>query len=172
MKTETTNGDASVDELLEWEVVRERCGGIFEGNNGVLSEHRSFSLSTDVLRSVGDEEYLTWRPPNGESVEDLRNRAGEFLRKLRVEAVKLRRAGVEDPTIVVATHQRFMVAVYVVLSSGEAGRKIPREVPYSHNTAIDHYRLTFAGDGQLVEATCDIRGCAKHLENRDYFYVK
>ena len=103
-------------------------------------------------------------------MEDLRNRAREFLGKVRDEAVNLKMSGVEDPTIMVATHQRFMVAVYVVLSSGEAGRKIPREVPYSHNTAIYRYRLTYAGDGQLTEASCEIRGCAKHLENRDDVY--
>ena len=166
----------SVDELLEWEVVRERNGGIFEGDKGASDnrswcEHRSWSLCTDVLRSVGDEEYLTWRPPNGESVKDLRNRVREFLGRLRAEAVKLRMAGVEDPTIMVATHQRFMVAVYVVLSSSEAGRTMPREIPFSHNTGIDRYRLTYDNeDGLLEEATCDMRSCARHLENRDDGY--
>ena len=79
----------------------------------------------------------------------------------------------EDPTVVVATHSRFMKEVYVLVSSGEAGRTIPREVPYNHNTCIDQYRFTYVGEveggeGQLEEVTCDIRSCAKHLEKEEY----
>ena len=63
----------SVDELLEWDVVRERRVG------------RGLDLLAALLtveQAVEDREYLTWRPPGGgESVVDLRNRAREFLRR-------------------------------------------------------------------------------------------
>ena len=66
----------TVDELVEWRVVRERPIGDFEGHREVLT-----ALFT-VEQAVKDKELLTWRPPGGgESVVDLRNRAREFLRR-------------------------------------------------------------------------------------------
>ena len=56
----------SVEELLEWRVVRERCFGDFEGVRKVVHAMRT------VEDAVGDREELTWRPPRGESVVDLR----------------------------------------------------------------------------------------------------
>ncbi len=66
----------SLKELLEWDVVRERCVGDFEGIGDL------FAALYTVEKAVEDREYLTWRPPGGaESVVDLRNRAREFLRR-------------------------------------------------------------------------------------------
>ena len=48
---------------------------------------------------------LTWRPPNGESVVDVINRAREFIRLVQEEAMGL---PVENPTVVVVSHGFFM----------------------------------------------------------------
>ena len=94
---------------------------------------------------------------------------------VKVEGDKLLKAGVEDPTIVVASHGMFMKEVYSVLSS-EEGSVIPRELPgrsYQsyQNTGLARYRFSHrATGGGLGKVTCEIRSCAKHLDNKDDSY--
>ena len=80
---------------------------------------------------------------------------------------------VENPTIVVASHSLFMMQFYSVVAD-EGG-----EAPFYHNTGIACYRIAYTTDGdrggggnchRVEEVRCEVRSCAKHLENQDDSY--
>ena len=89
----------SINELIYWRIVRERCIGNFEG---VVEHYRALRT---VENAVEDRDYLTWRPPNGESVVDLRRRVNCFLDEIKKEAMKL---PVESTCILISSHGLFM----------------------------------------------------------------
>ena len=154
----------TVEELLEWRVVRERCLGDVEFVSEAFEDLRAAERAV----AVQDRESLTRRPPNGESVVDLRNRVRMFLDMLMAEVRKLER---KDPTIVVASHGMFMKELYYCLVSSR-GKAMAREAPHHGNTSIAQYRISYAVDsggvGVVVGADCEIRTCARHLTTPGY----
>ena len=74
----------------------------------------------------------------------------------------------ENPTIVVAGHSLFMMQFYSVVMAEEG------EAPFYHNTGIARYRIAYTTEGgdchRVEEVRCEVRSCAKHLENKDDSY--
>ena len=157
------NKNESINKLIPWEIVRERSFGDFEC---VWKFHNALAT---VEKAVNDREYLTWRPPNGESVVDLRIRVKQFLKELQKEAMEL---SADSPTILVSSHGLFMIELYHVLSSSEYGKTIPKEAPGYQNTALAQYSfITSFSDNDnyvLKEVKCTTLSCASHLENHHH----
>ena len=156
----------SLHHFEEWKVVRERCVGDFEGREDVDA------AIIVVEKAVEDRNYLTWRPPNGESVVDLRDRIKHFLNQVQVLAI---RSSAETPTILVVSHAAFMNELYYLLSEDKVAQGIDRKaIPKYHNTGIAqyHFRSTKLDEDRCVleEARCDIFSCASHLRNKDDSY--
>ena len=76
-----------------------------------------------VENAVADRDYLTWRPPKGESVVDLRNRIKEFLQEIQKEALKLPS---DSPVILISSHGLFMDELYYVTSTSGYGQTLPK----------------------------------------------
>ena len=156
----------SIKELISWKVVRERCLGDFEGAVDLYRALRT------VENAVSDRSYLTWRPPNGESVQDLRDRVLEFLVKIQMEVSKI---SVESPIILVSSHGLFMDELYYVISSSEYGQTLPKKMPGYQNTGIVQYTVTTRMVDQntpvIEKVECPTLSCANHLENYDENYV-
>jgi len=110
----------SIDTLKTWKTVRERCVGEFEGDVDLC---RSLRI---VENAVKDRDSLTFRPPNGESVHDLRDRILNFLQNLQNEAIKIPS---KSPSILVSSHGLFMDELYHVISQKEYSKDIPKECP-------------------------------------------
>ena len=162
----------SLNYFEEWKIVRERCVGDFEGR-----EEIDAALIT-VENAVVDRNYLTWRPPNGESVVDLRERIKHFLKKLHLRVMLL---PVEVPTILVVSHGAFMRELYYILSEAKSahvvfhqGPKNFQNYPKYHNTGLTQYlfRSVKLEDGSCVikDVHCEILSCAFHLKNEDCTY--
>ena len=96
-------------------------------------------LLRTVENAVADRDYLTWRPPKGESVFDLRNRIKEFLQKIQKEALKL---ASDSPVILVSSHGLFMDELYYVTSTSGYGQTLPKKMPGYQNTGIAEYIFT------------------------------
>ena len=160
-----------IDKLEEWRVVRERCCGDFEGREDVDA-----ALIT-VEKAVEDRNTLTWRPPNGESVVDLRNRIKQFLEQIQARAMLLPS---QVPMILVVSHGAFMNELYYLLSESEVAKDIEKKTPKYQNTGIAqyHFRTKKLDENQerqrskiditnknhsLEEVRCDIFSCAEHL---------
>ena len=151
----------SLDNVEECRLVRERNGGLFDG------EHALCNAQFTVEEAIKDRELLTWRIPGGESVVDLRNRVRAFLEVVQEKALAIE---VESPTILVATHYVWMHEFYHVLAEmsvalgGESRAKKPR----TPNTGVDQYILTTkcGEDGQpvLEQVVFDLISCGKHLD--------
>jgi broad specificity phosphatase PhoE len=156
----------SINELTPWRIIRERCIGDFEG---VVEP---FMALITVENAVEDRDYLTWRPPNGESVVDLRKRVIAFLEEIQKEAMKL--PGV-SPLILVSSHGLFMAELFRVISAAEYGETLPKKLFYYQNTGMAQYYFTTrinANDEHVLEKVeCPIVSCANHLENYDEDYV-
>ena len=161
----------SIDEILQWKIARERCFGDFEGLPEVLNALRT------VEEAVSDRDYLTWRPPNGESVVDLRNRILEFLQLVQKEAMKLPSI---SPTILVASHGAFMEELYYILANSRYGQTIPNHLwsrgkPGYQNTGVAKYTFStnlIENDTNILEEVeCHIFSCASHLANHDENYI-
>ena len=157
--------NASITNLKIWRIVRERCLGDIAGNGLEL-------FTTTVEDAVPDRDYLTWKPPNGESVVDLRHRVVEFLQEIQKEAMAI---SVDSPVILVSSHGLFMKELYRVLSTSEAGRTLPRNRPRYQNTGFAQYdfitSLNENSENVLEEVNCSILSCANHLENYDPEYL-
>ena len=141
-------------DLEQWQVVKERCfGHLLEGNLDLI---KAQSIVEDA---VHDRDLLTWRPPGGESIVDLQQRARDFLAQVQERAVTLPET---CPTILVATHGGFMAELYRVLVKPKVYSK-----PKLRNTAIDQYRISLkindTGKIELDKAVLELDGCAKHL---------
>lgn len=161
-----------IDTFEEWRVVRERCVGEFEGREDVDA-----SLIT-VEKAVADRNTLTWRPPNGESVVDVRNRIKKFLNQIQAIAMS---SSSDVPMILVVSHGAFMTELYYLLSESNVAKGIEKMTPKYQNTGIAqyHFRMkslevdqdqTRARSQQheshnysLEEVRCDILSCADHL---------
>ena len=160
------NKNDSINELISWRIVRERCLGEFEG---ITELYRALRV---VENAVSDREYLTWSPPNGESVIDLRNRIMEFLQELQKAAMKVPS---DFPIILVSSHGLFMEELYYVLSTSEYGKTIPKKMPGYQNTGISQYNFTTSLSNNneciLEDVECTIFSCANHLENHDQNYM-
>ena len=149
----------SIDTFEEWRLVRERCVGDFEGREDVDA-----ALIT-VEKAVDDRNTLTWRPPNGESVVDLRNRIKQFLSQAQAIAMS---SPTEVPMILVVSHGAFMTELYYLLSESDVAKDIKKTTPKYQNTGIAQYRfrtkqLDDNHNYSLEEVGCDILSCAKHL---------
>ena len=157
----------SIDHFEEWKDVRERCVGDFEGNEIVDS-----ALIT-VEKAVKNRNYLTWRPPNGESVVDLRIRIKQVLKKVQLLALK---SSTDIPMIVVVSHGAFMNELYYLLSEECFSQGMsPEKEPKYHNTGISQYHFTTCIDLDkaewgIEEAKCEIFSCGSHLRNEDVSY--
>ena len=156
----------SLNHFEEWKVVRERCVGDFEGRDEVDA------AIIVVEKAVEDRNYLTWRPPNGESVVDLRNRIRLFLNQVQLLAL---RSLAQTPTILVVSHAAFMNEFYYLLSEDKFSNGIDcKAIPKYHNTGIAqyHFRSTKLDEDRCVleEARCDIFSCASHLRDKDDSY--
>jgi len=159
--------NGSIEMLSYWQVVRERCKGDFQGE-----EELSSALAT-LEKAASDRDYMTWRPPNGESLADLRVRVRTFLRELQNEAKKI---PVECPVILVVSHGMFMRELYCIISNSEYGKTLPKEVPNYWNTAIAQYsfscRLDDTNSSVFSNAECTILSCTSHLKNHDGNYFR
>eukprot|EP00092_Neocalanus_flemingeri_P031107 GFUD01033788.1.p1 GENE.GFUD01033788.1~~GFUD01033788.1.p1 ORF type:complete len:240 (+),score=61.68 GFUD01033788.1:126-845(+) len=149
----------TIDTLVEWKNVRERCLGIFEGIPGL---YRSQNI---VENAIENRDLLTWRIPNGESVVDLKQRVQEFLQQLIIQAQTL---PCEDPTILLVSHGLFLKELHWVLSSSvPSGRMFGQgDVSYP-NTGVSQYRIGFGGaEAEIVQAECEVYASGEHLEGK------
>ena len=149
----------SIDTFEEWRVVRERCVGDFEGREDVDA------ALIIVEKAVVDRNTLTWRPPNGESVVDLRNRIKLFLSQVQAVAMS---CSTEVPMILVVSHGAFMNELYYLLSESDVAKDIEKKTPKYQNTGIAQYhfrtkKLDENDNHALEEVRCDIFSCAEHL---------
>ena len=156
----------SINELIPWRIVRERCIGDFEG-----AVEPFMSLIT-VENAVEDRDYLTWRPPRGESVVDLRKRVTGFLESIQKEAMKIPE---ESPLILVSSHGLFKQELFRILSEADYGQTLPKKLFHYQNTGMAKYNFTIRIDRNdehvLEKLECPIISCANHLKNQDKDYV-
>ena len=152
----------SVEKLKNWQVVRERCKGDFQGNKELSS-----ALNT-LENAATDRDYMTWRPPNGESLVDFRMRVRQFLHEIQNEAKKI---PVECPAILVVSHGLFMIELYRIISNSEYGNTLPKIIPDYPNTAIAQYSFTCQNNENnstcFSKVECSILSCVNHLLNHD-----
>ena len=165
-----------IDEFEEWRIVRERCVGEFEGQNDVDA-----ALIT-VEKAVADRNTLTWRPPNGESVVDVRKRIKQFLNQVQDLAMS---SASDIPMILVVSHGAFMTELYYLLSESNAAKEIEKITPKYQNTGITQYsfrtkrseeahdqtrtrsRQHVNNNYSLEEVRCDVLSCADHLKDEE-----
>ena len=152
----------SITALTTWKIVRERCLGDFEAEAEL---HRPLRK---VENAVEDRNSLTFRPPNGESVFDLRSRIFQFIQDLQNEALKI---PTNSPVILVSSHGLFMDELYRVISEKECGKSLPKEMPGYQNTGIAKYEFitNIENDTELSldNVECPVRSCAIHLKGHD-----
>ena len=160
-----------------WNMLRERFFGDFEG---------SYEICDALLlveNAVTDRLSLTWAPPGGESVKDLRNRVYQFLDEIYKEAMKL---PVKTPIILISSHELFMNELQYVVTDLTCGSKrwqssIQRKRGYQ-NTGIAQYTFTVTVNSRgthlihrehtLIGIDCPMISCAHHLQNHapDYLF--
>ena len=155
----------SIDRLKTWKIVRERCLGEFEGD---VDLHRSLRI---VEKAVKGRDSLTFRPPGGESVHDLRDRILHFLQDLQNEVIKIPS---KCPTILVSSHGLFMDELYHLISEKEYSKNIPKECPGYQNTGVAKYVFCITNKNEtqisINHVECPIRSCAIHLKDQDEKY--
>ena len=155
----------SIKKLNTWRIVRERCLGEFEGE---VDLHRSLRI---VENAVKDRDSLTFRPPGGESVYDLRCRMNQFLQDLTKTALNI---SSNCPIILVSSHGLYMDELYHVISQKEYGKNIPKECPGYQNTGMAKYEFTITVKDEkeiiIDKVECPIRSCALHLKGHDEKY--
>ena len=155
----------SIEKLKSWPVLRERCRGDFQ----YQSELKSAVITLEMAAS--DRDYMTWRPPNGESLNEFRGRVRKFLREIQKEAEKI---AVECPVILAVSHGFFMQELYQILSNSEYGYTLSKIEPDYPNTAIAQYSFTYRLDNNnstyFNKVECSILSCTKHLLNHDDNY--
>ena len=152
-----------------WKVLRERCFGDFEGSYEIC---KALLL---VENAVTDRLSLTWAPPGGESVKDLKNRVYQFLDKIYTEARKI---PLQSPIILISSHELFMNELQYVVSDMACGSKrwqssIQRQRGYQ-NTGVAQYTFTITSRGThntLNGVDCPMISCAHHLQNHDPDYL-
>ena len=156
----------SINELIPWKIVRERCIGDFEGFV------EPFMGLITVENAVEDRDYLTWRPPNGEAVVDLRKRVNGFLEEIQKEAMKI--PG-ESPLIMLSSNGLFIEELFRVISEADYGQTLPKKLFHYQNTGMAQYyfttRINANAEQVLEKVECPIISCANHLENHDEDYV-
>ena len=158
---DTANAIASlndtIDTVVEWKSVRERCLGIFEGNPYL------YRAQLMVEGAIEDKDLLTWRIPNGESIVDLKLRIEEFLCQLMKKAQTLPSS---EPTILVVSHALFLRELHHVLSSFcSSGPMFGMTDVYYPNTGVSQYRIGFGlAEEDIVQAECQVYACGDHLE--------
>merc|ERR1711990_57958 len=122
-----------------------------------------------VEDAIEDRELLTWRIPEGDSVVDLREMVRACINLVQVEALALE---VENPTILLSTHDVWMHELYKVLteiSVNRLGDEKRAKKPRTPNTGVDRFILTTRcgeGDGEhplLEKIVFDLISCGKHL---------
>ena len=141
--------------------------GDFEGNSDV-----SRALWTIECSDIIHPDSMTWRPPNGESLTEFRNRLKTFLQDVQVEASKI---PVTCPLILVVCHAAYMNELYKLISTSDYGKALPTKRVRFHNTGIAQYSFISRHDGEnlisLQKADCNILSCAYHLKNHDENYI-
>ena len=154
------NRNHSIEQLKYWSVARERCMGDFEGNSAV-----SKALWTIECSGIVHPDNMTWRPPNGESLVEFRNRLKIFLQDVQVEASQI---PVTCPLILVVGHSAFMNELYQLISTSDYGKHLPTKWVRFHNTGIQQYSFISRRDEEnlisLEKADCTILSCA----NQEY----
>ena len=153
----------SLDDVKECRFLRARNAGIFEGDRAL------FNAQSMVENAVEDRDLLTWRIPEGDSVLDLRESVRACLNLVQVEALAL--IEVENPTILLSTHDVWMHELYHILSetSVSLGGEKRSKKPRTPNTGLDRYILTTwrGEDGQepvLEKIVFDLISCGRHLD--------
>ena len=158
-------------EMLPWKMVRERNFGAFEGIPQLCN------AMLLVESAVADRNNLTWAPPGGESVVDVRNRAYSFLSEVHKQALKM---SVASPVILVSSHGLFMEELlYVTTSVKCASKHFQPTQPIAtgyQNTGIVQYTFTSNSfwpwrNDDLVSLHCPMISCARHLKHRDSNYL-
>ena len=160
----------SITHMLAWEVLRERNFGEFEG----ISQLCSAQLL--VENAVTDRLTLTWAPPGGESVTDLRKRVWTFLAELHNHATK---SSVASPIILVSAHSLFMEELLYVISNmncvSKQFQQALQKMSGYQNTGLVQYTFTSNNsvriDEDLVGIVCPMISCAHHLKNCDPNYM-
>eukprot|EP00092_Neocalanus_flemingeri_P002628 GFUD01002815.1.p1 GENE.GFUD01002815.1~~GFUD01002815.1.p1 ORF type:complete len:245 (+),score=49.10 GFUD01002815.1:116-850(+) len=150
----------TIETVVEWKTVRERCFGIFEKIDPELC--RSQLRVEDAIK---DKDLLTWRIPKGESVVDLRKRIEEFVRQLIRKTQNLQS---KEPTILCVSHGLFLKELHRVLSRfGSSGPMFGQgDVSYP-NTGVSQYRIGFGeAEEEITQAECQVYACGDHLEAR------
>ena len=161
----------TLNEMVTWPMVRERNFGAFEGN-AILCNAMLL-----VENSVVDRNSLTWAPPDGESVMDVRYRAYSFLAEVYKQAHKISDA---SPVILVSSHGLFMEELMYIISNMECSFKhfqsaVPKMNGYQ-NTGIVQYTFITNNScvrkcADLVSLSCPMISCARHLKKGDSNYL-
>eukprot|EP00092_Neocalanus_flemingeri_P068534 GFUD01083782.1.p1 GENE.GFUD01083782.1~~GFUD01083782.1.p1 ORF type:complete len:276 (+),score=65.23 GFUD01083782.1:96-830(+) len=148
----------TIETVVEWKTVRERCFGIFERIDPELCRSQ-----LRVEDAIEDKDLLTWRIPKGESVVDLRTRVEEFLRQLIRKSLTLPS---KEPTILCVSHGLFLKELHRVLSRcGSSGPMFGQgDVSYP-NTGVSQYRIGFGeAEEEIKQAECQVYACGDHLD--------
>ena len=162
--------NSSITQMLATKVLRERNFGEFEG----ISQLCSALLL--VENAVNDRLTLTWAPPGGESVKELRDRVWTFLAELHKQATS---SPAVSPVILVSSHGLFMEELLYVISNVKCAFKqfqqaLQRMNGYQ-NTGLVQYTFTTKNsvmiDQDFVGINCPMISCAHHLKNHDRNYM-
>ena len=153
----------SMDKVRECRFLRARNAGIFEG------EHALANAQSIVEDAIEDRDLLTWRIPEGDSVVDLRENVRACINLVQVEALALE---VENPTILLSTHDVWMHELYKILAetSERLGDEKRAKKPRTPNTGLDRYILTIRCSGEedskpmLEKIVFDLISCGRHLD--------
>ena len=157
------NRNDSINNILQWKTIRERTTGDFEAIKDLEYYKRVGKALFTAEDAVKDRSDLTWRPPNGESVLDLRNRVFEFLQKLQKNAIH---TSTNCPEFLVVSHSKFMKELFYILNNSFPS--LGKQVPLYRNTAVAEYNLSTSlvnNKFSLEDVTCNMLSCTRHLSN-------
>ena len=160
----------SLQTLVEWNSVRERNFGDFEGR-----PHEELRI---VEETIPENEKSTWGPPNGETGVQFRKRIETVLQDLCSE---VQNHGKDNPTVLLVSHSGFIRQLNLIFvdshhcampeGNAEFSTYLGSRQGWSPNTGVSCYNIKRATDGQ-IGVKCELSGCGKHLtvdsENGDH----
>jgi broad specificity phosphatase PhoE len=112
--------------------LRERNSGVF--STQPISEH-------EAARRASGQHYRDWKPPRGESLREVKNRAGRWYAQHRQKDA--------NKTILVVSHGLF---IYTLLEWAiEDGADVERSLLRHHNAAITILEVPGVGAAHIIQ---------------------
>ena len=154
--------NASLKTLVEWNSVRERNFGDFEGR-----PHEELRI---VEETIPMSEKSTWGPPNGETGVVFRKRIEKVLQDLFSE---VQNHGKNNPTVLLVSHSGFIRQLNLIFvdshhcampeGNAEFSTYLGSRLGWSPNTGVSTYTVHTAAGGGVARVECQLSGCGEHL---------